>query len=310
MTHSATAFAPATVGNAAVGFDILGFAVDTIGDRVTATRGAPGVRIVAIEGTDADLPLDASKNSATAGVVRLCAELELDFGFDITIHKAIPIGSGLGGSASSAVAGIVAANALLDEPLSNRRLLSYALDGEAVASGAPHGDNAAPSLFGGLTLVRGHGSEIDVVEVPTPAGLWCAIVHPDVVVETRAAREILPANIPLATSVAQSGLLASFLAGCYTGDVERVGRSCRDLLVEPFRSQLVPGFSDARRAAMDAGALSFSLSGSGPTVFSLADSEASADRVRDAIKTAFDAHDLETHAWTSPLPAAGARIVD
>jgi homoserine kinase len=305
--HQATAFAPATVGNAAVGFDILGFAIEAIGDQVTVVRGEPGVRIESIEGTDAELPTDAAHNTATVGLVKMANDLALDFGFDVTIHKGIPIGSGMGGSAASAVAGVVAANALLPEPLPRPVLLAYALEGEAVASGAPHGDNAAPCLYGGLTLVRGHGKTIDVVEVPTPEGLWCTAVHPDVVVKTRAAREILPDHVPLATAVAQSGLLASFLAGCYSGDAERVGRSCRDLLVEPFRSQLVPGFEAARAAAMKAGALSFSLSGSGPTVFSLSRSAETAEAVRDAIESSFE---LATRGWVCALPAAGAKLVE
>lgn len=306
MTDRATAFAPATVGNAAVGFDILGFAVDAIGDRVTVERGESGVRIVAIEGTDVELPTDPARNTATVGLMSMIEDLGLDFGFDVTIHKEIPIGSGLGGSASSAVASVVAANALLSEPLSPELLLSYAVEGEAVASGAPHGDNAAPCLYGGLTLVRGAGKAIEVIEIPTPTGLWCTLVHPDIRIETRAARDILPGQVPLATTVAQSGLLASFLAGCYTNDLERVGRSCRDLLIEPFRSQLVPGFEDARRAAMRAGALSFSLSGSGPTVFSLSDSESSAAAIREAIEASFE---LPTRGWTCPLPADGARVL-
>lgn len=309
MTDRATAFAPATVGNAAVGFDILGFAVDAVGDRVTVTKGEPGVRITQISGAHADLPTDPASNTATVGLLSMCEELALDFGFVVAIDKGIPIGSGLGGSAASAVAGVVAANELLPEPLTRPLLLSYALEGEAVASGAPHGDNVAPCLYGGLTIVRGHGKTIDVVEVPTPLGLWCTVIHPDVVIETRSARDILPKQVPLATTVAQSGLLASFLAGCYSGDIERVGRSCRDLLVEPFRSQLVPGFDDARKAAMRAGALSFSLSGSGPTVFSLCDSESAATATRDAVIAVFSDHQLAANGWVSSLPAAGARIV-
>lgn len=301
-----TAFAPATVGNAGVGFDVLGFAVDGIGDRVTVRRGEPGVRVVGISGVAADLPREPEANTATAGLLSLADDLRLDFGFDVRIEKGIPLGSGLGGSAASAVASVVAANALLPEPMPRRALLPYALAGEAAATGAPVLDDVAPCLLGGLVL--GHEGD-DLLPLPVPDGLLCVVVRPGLRIDTRESRATLPVSVPIAVAVRQMVDLASFVAGCYENDLSRVGASCRDLLAEPHRTHRVPGFAEARAAALDAGALAFALSGSGPTVFALVTAD-TAPAVERAVGAVFAARGVAAESWISPVGAEGARIVE
>jgi homoserine kinase len=311
---SATAFAPATVANVAVGFDILGFPIEGPGDTVTVTRARePGVRISKCEWiceseNSSPLPLEPERNTATAGLVQLARELAPGFGFDVKIKKGIPLGSGMGGSAASAVAALVAANALLPKPLTKHQLLSYALVGESAASGARHADNAAPCLFGGLRLIRS-SEPPDLVEVPVPAAVRCVLVHPRLRVETREARAILKREIPLADHVRQSANLAAFIAGCCEGDLALIHRSLRDVLIEPQRASLIKGFARAKDAAINAGALGFSISGSGPSVFAWCDSAASARTVARAVAASFEAAGVPSESWTSPILKQGARLL-
>lgn len=308
--RSSTAFAPATVANVAVGFDLLGFATEALGDKVTITLGDPGVRITSIEGPGADvLPREPRENTATAGLIRLAAERDLPFGFDVAIEKGIPVGSGLGGSAASAVAAVVAAGPLLDAPLSRAEELDLALDGEAVATGARHPDNVAPCLHGGLTFARADAGGVDVVNLPFFEDVGVVLVHPKIRIDTRDARDVLPERMPLQGFVKQSANLSNFLIGCFQQDRARALGSVHDVLIEPHRSSLVPGFYDAQRAAFDAGASAFSLSGSGPTVFAFCDL-ASRAAIADAIVAAFEAHDLETTAYRTQVAQRGAFIVE
>ncbi|MCM2278863.1 MAG: homoserine kinase [Oligoflexia bacterium] len=309
----AAAFAPATVANVGVGFDILGFAIDGLGDRVTVSR-TPFAGRVEIEGVAApqgmDIPADPARNTATAGLLHLAEELAVPHGFRVRIEKGIPLGSGMGGSAASAVAGVVAANALLDRPLPREKLLHYALIGEAVASGSIHGDNVAPCLLGGLMLVRSvaEGAE-DVVPLPVPAELRCVVVHPGFRLDTREARAALAPDVPLKRHVAQSANLAGLLAGLYRSDLALVGRSLADVLIEPQRARLIPGFEAVKRAALGAGALGCSISGAGPSVFAWVDSEAVAKRAKEEMSRAFEAAGAQSvRAWISPIRAAGAVI--
>lgn len=302
--RSATARAPATTANVAVGFDVLGFAVNVTWDTVTVTRSeAPGVRIIEIRG--ADLPTEAGRNTAGVALLTMCDELGLKFGFDVAIDKGIPLGSGLGGSAASAVGAVVAANAVLDAPRSQSELFRWALAGEAVSSGHAHPDNVAPCLYGGLTLT----TELGVRAIPSPAGLHVALVHPDMSIETRAAREILPQEVALATAVQQMGHLAGFVDACHRGDADEAAFHCRDLLIEPHRKSLIPGFDAAAAAARRAGALAFSLSGSGPTVFALAHGEARAEEAAGAIADVFIEQGMVSTYWLAPFGTSGAEIV-
>lgn len=309
MKTSATAFAPASIGNVAVGFDVLGHSFQTIGDRVTARRIAePTVRIAAIGGLVSNLPREPEKNTAGMAVLSMVRDLKLDFGIELDIEKGIPLGSGLGGSAASAVAGVVAANGLLEKPLDKLELLKFAMKGEAVASGAVHVDNIAPSLFGGLVLTVGIDNP-NVKHIPVPASVRCVLVHPHMELSTRAAREILNRSIDLSNVIWQSANLAGFLTGCFTGDLRLIRESLEDVIIEPQRKVLIPGFDAVKQAAMSHGALGCSISGAGPTIFAWCE-EADAPAIRDGMVAAFAAHGLGTDAWISTLDPHGARIVD
>lgn len=306
---SATAFAPASVGNVAVGFDILGHTVAALGDRVTVTRrDEPGVAIRSITGVVRDLPLAAEQNTAGMAALALQRDLGLPFGFDLEVVKGIPLGSGLGGSAASAVAAVVAAAALVDRPLDRTQLLKFAMQGEAVASGSVHVDNIAPSLFGGLVLTVGVDNP-HVKQIPVPETVRCVLVHPHMVLATREARAILGKTITLSDSIWQQANLAGFLAGCFTSDLPLIRESLLDVIIEPQRQVLIPGFAAVKKAALDAHALGCSISGAGPTVFAWAEAP-DADRVRDGMVAAFRAHGLASDSWVSTIDRQGARVVD
>jgi homoserine kinase len=309
MRTSATAFAPASVGNVAVGFDVLGHSFQTIGDKVTARRIAqPGVVISSIGGLVSDLPREPEKNTAGMAVLSMVRDLNLDFGIELAIEKGIPIGSGLGGSAASAVAGVVAANALLPTSLSKLELLKFAMKGEAVASGAVHVDNIAPSLFGGLVLTVGIDNP-NVKQIPVPPSVRCVLVHPHMMLSTKAAREILNRSIDLSNVIWQSANLAGFLTGCFTGDLRLIRESLEDVIIEPQRKVLIPGFQEVKDGAIRNGALGCSISGAGPTVFAWCD-EPDAAAIRDAMVAGFAAHKLDSDAWISTLDPDGARVID
>lgn len=306
--RSATAFAPASVGNVAIGFDILGFSVDAIGDRVTIERSAePGVRILGISGPVADLPLDPQNNTAGRSLLAMIDQVRPAFGFDMRIEKGIPLGSGLGGSAASAVAAVVAANALLDRPLGKLDLLKFAMHGEAVASGSMHVDNIAPSLFGGLVLTVGIDNP-RVKNLPVPSGIRAVCVHPHMFLSTRKARSILRREVPMADFVWQTANLAGFISGCYTNDFDLIREGLNDVVIEPQRQQLIPGFSDVRHAALAAGALGCSISGAGPTIFAWA-LEPVAQAVCESMAAEFKRIGIDSDRWITPLDSPGARVV-
>ncbi len=306
MSQRATAFAPAGVGNVGVGFDILGHTIAGPGDRVTARRiEEPVVYISAILGASVELPTIAERNTAGAALIAMRTALALPFGFEIEIDKGIPYGSGMGGSAASAVAALVAANALLDAPLSREALYPFALDGEAVASGSRHGDNVGAMLLGGLVLA----TRERLVRVPVPDRLRCALVHPHAVLETRAARAALEGRYDLAEFVTQSGHLAELLLGCHANDIELIRHGLDDVLIEPRRRALIPGFDAVKRAALDRGALGASLSGAGPSVFAWCDGDEIARDIARAMQAAFASAGLDSDAWTSPVAGPAAEVV-
>jgi homoserine kinase len=308
MRERATAFAPASVGNVAIGFDIMGFAVDALGDRVTVTRrAATGVEIRAVRGIAGELPREARDNTAGRALLAMQEAVRADFGFVLEIDKGIPLGSGLGGSAASAVGAVVAANALLPQPRGRIELLQFAMAGEAVASGARHADNIAPSLYGGLVLTVG----IDhprVKRIPVPAGIRAVIVHPHMYLATSKARAILKLNVELSDFVWQTAHLAGFICGCYTDDLDLIRASLEDVVIEPQRAALIPGFREVRRGALDAGALGCSISGAGPAMFAWT-LEATAARVLAAMQREFARHSLASDAWVVELASAGARVI-
>jgi len=310
-TGSITAFAPGTVANVAVGFDVLGFALDGVGDRVTVRvrdRAGEPVVVDGIDGVVTDLPTDPKRNTASVALQALVDDLGIDRPLGVHVHKGIPLGSGMGGSAASAVGAVVAADRLLGLALDRGRLLGYALVGEAAASGAPHADNAAPCLHGGLTAVVAHGPP-RIVDLPVPSGIACVLVHPHLRIETRAARAILSPQVSLATSIEQSMHLAGFIAACYRNDIDLVAASMVDLVAGPQRARLIPGFDEAREAAIHAGAFAFAISGSGPSVFAWLRTSGAPAAVAAAVKDAFWRNGLASDSWITPLGSPGARIV-
>ncbi len=304
------AYAPGSVSNVACGFDVLGFAMDEPGDIVVAgQRDEPGVGIDAIHGDGGRLPLDPAKNTAGAAALALLERLETTRGVTLTIHKGLPLASGVGSSGASAVAAVVAVNELLGRPASMELLLACAMAGEQAGCGASHPDNVAPSLYGGFVLARS-ANPPDIVRLPVPEGLACAVLHPHVEVQTGAARALLGDTVSLRDAVRQWGNLGALVAALFTHDRALLSRSLEDVIAEPKRAALVPGFFAVKAAALAAGALGCSLSGSGPSVFALAASLDEAKRAGDAMAGAFDRESsVGVDLWVSMVGRQGARIV-
>ncbi len=301
---SRSAFAPASIGNVAVGFDILGQSFAGPGDVARVTRiDEPTVRIDAIRGTVTDLPHEAGRNTAGRALIALRESLALPFGFAIELEKGIALGSGMGGSAASCVAALVAANAVLDVPLAVEALYPFALEGEAVASGSRHGDNVGPMLLGGLVLA----TRDRLVRIAVPQSWHCVVVHPDAILETRRARAALAGEYRLEQFVAQSANLALVLAGCFRGDADMVRAGLADVLIEPRRAALISGFDAVKRAALDHDALGASISGAGPSVFAWFAQRDAAVSAASAMRDAFAASGLDSCMHVSPIngPAAG-----
>ena len=308
-SNRATAFAPASVGNVAIGFDILGFAVDALGDRVTVSRRKENkVVISGVTGVAGDLPLEPERNTAGRALLAMHSALGLDFGLEMQIEKGIPLGSGLGGSAASAVGAVVAANALLPKPCTKLELLKFAMEGEQVASGSLHVDNISPSLFGGLVLTVGIDNP-RVKQIPVPSGVRAVIVHPHMFLSTKQARSILSRSVPLSDFVWQTANLAGFISGCYTNDLDMIRESLQDVVIEPQRQALIPGFQDVRKAAIDAGSLGCSISGAGPTMFAWA-IESHANAVLEAMRAEFARHSIQIDDWIVEVDSAGARVIE
>lgn len=307
--QEARAFAPASVGNIGVGFDLLGHSIDGPRDVATVRRiDTPEVHVRAITGDVAGadrLPLEAERNTAGRALIALRESLALPFGFEIALEKGIPLGSGLGGSAASCVAALVAANAVLDTPLSREALYPFALQGEAVASGSLHGDNVAPMLLGGVTLA----THDRMIALSVPSALHAVVVHPDQELETRRARAALAEPYPLSQFVAQSTHLALFLTGLQRGDLALIREGLADVLVEPRRAALIPGFAEVKAAALAHDALGTSISGAGPSVFAWFASKAQAEAAAPAMRDAFRAAGYDARAYVSPVAGPRAEVL-
>ena len=300
-------YAPASVGNAAVGFDALGFAIEKPGDEIIVRiSDKPGLRITKITGAKGKLPYEIEKNTAGLAALRLLQYLgEEKLGIEMELHKKLPIGSGLGSSAASAVAGAFAINELLKRPLEKRDLLPFALEGEALASGGIHADNVAPCMLGGMILTR-QNEPLDVVRVPIPRGIYATIINPAVEVLTKDARNILSDTVPLKKMIQQNANLGAFIIGMFNTDVELIGRSLQDVVIEPQRARLIPHFYEVKEAALSAGALGCSISGAGPSIFTLNASSLIAERVGEAMQKVFSDHKIESQLYLSQINTAGA----
>ena len=305
-----TVFAPATVANVASGFDVLGFALESPGDAVTLRR-VPGVAVtvVSITGDGGKLPRDPKKNTAAVAVAGFMARVGHPFGVEISLEKRMPLSSGLGSSAASAVAAVTAANILAGNLLSARELLPFTMEAERAACGSAHADNVAPSLLGGFVLIRSY-DPLDVVQLPVPAGLSCAVAHPHTELRTEDARKILKKEIRLADAIRQWGNLAALVAALYNGDLQLLGRSLQDVVAEPARSLLIPGFAAVKSAALAAGALGCSISGSGPSVFALCSSPEDSSRAGNAMVEAFRTAGLGSDLYLSAVNTKGPVVLE
>jgi len=303
-------FAPATVANVVCGFDVLGFAVNEPGDEVIMRlTNKPGITISKITGDDGRLPLDLAKNTVSVSVQHYLKSVNrLDIGLDIELHKKMPIGSGLGSSSASTVAGLYAIKTLLGDDADPAKLLPFAMKGEEMACGHGHADNVAPALLGGFVLIRSY-EPLDVVRLPHPPGLYCAIVFPDVDVPTREARQIIRNKIFMKDAVTQWGNIAGLVSGLFMQDIDLIGRSMQDILVEPVRSMLIPDFYRMREIAMSMGAVSFGISGSGPSVFAFTRDEETARLITQKLQQHLTSIKIGSNIYVSTINDAGPRVI-
>lgn len=309
MRDSIKVFAPATVANVTCGFDILGFAVDQPGDEITLQKSDSGqVKIVRITGDGGALPLDPDKNTSSVVIKMFLDDLGSEQGIDIYLEKKMPLGSGLGSSAASSVAAIFAINELMGKPKKLEELLPYAMEGERVACGAAHADNVAPGLYGGFVLIRSY-DPLDVIRLKTPDELFATLVHPQIEVKTKDAREILRKEIYFKDSIRQSGNVAGLIAGLLTSDYDLISRSMHDHIVEPIRSILIPGYSEVKERAMEIGALGAGISGSGPSIFALSRDKDIADKIGMGMKSIYAGFDIESETYVSRINQLGPRII-
>lgn len=309
MKKELRVFAPATVANVACGFDIFGFAIETPGDEIIVRlKSRPGVTLAKVTGDHGVLPLESERNTAGVSVLKLLEFLNSSQGIEIELHKKMPLGSGLGSSAASAAGSVFAANALLGSPLSSKELIPFAMEAERIACGSAHADNVAPALLGGFILIRSY-QPLDIIEIPLKVDLYCSVLHPKIEIRTEMARQILKKEVTLKQLVIQSGNAAGLLVGLLQGDVSLIKRSLEDVIVEPIRSTLIPGFYEIKSAAMKEGALGCSISGSGPSVFALTQERSQAERVGNAMKNACRAKGLDCDLYISSINKQGPRIL-
>lgn len=300
-------FAPATVANVAVGFDILGFAIHGPGDEIWVREGnSPGLQITQITGTgEKQLPLVPKKNTAGFAALGLLNELgKNDISIEMEIHKQMPFGSGLGSSAASAAAGVMAVNEFLGCPLEKKDLLPFAVAGEQIADGAYHADNVGPSLLGGITFIRDNAT-LDIHQLPVPTDLYACVVYPYVEILTKDSRNILSKSNLLSQTIQQTGNLGALIIGLYESNYKLIGRALTDVIVEPQRAKLIPNFADVKKAALDHGALGASISGAGPSCFALCKGKATANKVATAMHQAFSTVEIKSEVFISAINTQG-----
>ena len=301
-------FSPATVANVSCGFDVLGFCLDSIGDEMVIRKTVEkGIRITKIEGYE--LPFEVEKNVAGVSALAMYETAKPDCGFEIEIYKHIKPGSGVGSSSASAVGSVYGMNVLLGNPYSKTELTAFAMKGEAVASQSEHADNIAPALFGGFTLVKSL-EPLEVLQLPTPSDLFVVVIHPQIEIKTADARKILPKHISLKNAITQWSNVGSLIHGLHTNDYDLISRSLNDVVVEPFRSQLIPGFESIKKAALEKGALGTGISGSGPSVFSLCKGEAIAENVEKAIRKTYQNQNIPFEIYVSKINLDGIKLLN
>ncbi|MEJ5351584.1 MAG: homoserine kinase [Melioribacteraceae bacterium] len=309
-SKSIRVFAPASVSNVGPGFDMMGFALHKPGDEIIIKKNnSKQLRIVNIDGDNGYLPKEVEKNTTTVAIKSLLEKYDLKVGLDVSIHKKMGIGSGLGSSAASAVAGVFAVNELLNLKLSKLDLLVHAMAGEFVASGSIHADNVAPCLFGGFVLIRSY-NPLDIIQIDYPKNLYCSIVYPDIVIKTKEARKILSKTVKLKTAIAQAGNASGLIIGLMTKNFDLISRSIIDLIAEPKRAKLIPCYNKVRKAALDNGALNCNITGSGPSMFAFSTSAKDAERIADAMLKAVIQSGLNGKKYVSKINGKGPIVLE
>lgn len=307
MKNEIKIFSPATVANVSCGFDVLGFCLDTIGDEMIIRKvDKNGIHITKIEGYN--LPFEAKKNVAGVSALALLEEAKPDFGFEIEIYKHIKPGSGIGSSSASASGSVFAINELLGKPFNKTQLTYFAMQGEKLASQSDHADNVAPGIFGGFTLVKSL-QPLEVLEIPTPKDLYATIIHPQIEIKTAEARAILPKVIPMQNAIKQWANVGSLIHGLHINDYELISRSLNDVVVEPYRSKLIPYYNDIKTAVLNAGALGCGISGSGPSIFALSKGIETAEKVASAMKNVYSETNIVFETYVSKINTEGIKII-
>ena len=300
-------FCPATIANVSCGFDVLGLALDAVGDEMIV-RKVPekGIHITKIKSQD--LPLAADKNVAGVAGLALLEQSDYSGGFEIEIDKRIKPGSGIGSSAASSAGAVWAMNELLGRPFSKLELVHFAMQGEKLASDVAHADNVAPAIYGGFTLVRSY-DPLDIVTIPTPPELYATVIHPQIEIKTSDSRKILKSTIPMEKGIRQWGNLGGLIAGLFQNDYDLIGRSLEDHIVEPIRSILIPGFDDIKANAIQAGALGGGISGSGPSIFALSKGKETAEKVAQSMKETYQKIGIPFDIHVSKINAQGVKPI-
>ncbi|MDX1627691.1 MAG: homoserine kinase [Fulvivirga sp.] len=302
-------FAPATVANVGPGFDIFGLALNDIGDTIEIQRTkSPGIQIEEISGCEG-LSKDPEKNVAGIALSALLKELEVADGMRLKINKTVMAGSGLGSSASSSAAAVFGANELLGRPYTKAELVPFAMEGERGSSGIAHADNVAPSLLGGFTFVRSY-DPLEVIRIDTPEGLHVSVLHPQIEIKTADAKKILKREVTMKDAIRQWGNIAGLITGLLQKDFGLIGRSMEDHIVEPVRSLLIPGYDQLKAAALQAGALGCSISGSGPSVFALTKNQQDAEKVVKSMGHCYEKLNIHFKTYISAINPQGAELIN
>lgn len=301
-------FAPATIANVACGFDVLGLALDYPGDEVLVTKTDKNNIVITACHNAENLPLAADQNVAGVAVKALLDKLGSNQGFEIELTKGVKPGSGIGSSAASSAAAVVAVNELLGTPFTKKELVKFAMEGERCATGVAHADNVAPSICGGFTLVRSY-EPLDIVKIDSPKELWATVIHPQLEVKTRDARRVLKGGIDLSKAITQWGNVGGLVAGLYSEDYDLIGRSLVDVVIEPIRSILIPGYEKVKKATIEAGALGCSISGSGPSIFGLSKGREVANKVKAAMAEVYTQYGVDFEIHVSQVNSEGAKVI-
>lgn len=300
-------FAPASIANLGCGFDVMGLALDEVGDILEMTLDE-GEGISIVNDTEVPLPEDPEQNVITPVIRKFMAVTGSRGKIDVRICQKIFPGSGIGSSAASSAAAAYGVNELFGCPLTEEELVVCTMEGENLASGGYHADNAAPALMGGIVLIRGY-EPLDVIKLPVPGNFYCAVIHPQLVVNTKEARGILPKVVPMHNAVKQWGNVGGLIAGLYSGNIGLIGRSMQDAVAEPYRKQFIPDFDALRYKVLQTGALAMNIAGSGPSVFTLADCREVAQKSANIMKTHFDGLDIKSEAYVVKVTNKGAKLI-